>query len=157
MVAITEGAAALGVLKSAYELLRDLRKSSDPSVLKAGLEEVTERLLAAREDAFKMAQDFDALLGENKRLRAEISSNQAWETEEKRYQLREIFPGSFAFVLNDGIREGEPQHTVCPTCFKQKQISIMQKVNAVQLGCQVCKTQIDYRNSSPITTRVVRS
>jgi hypothetical protein len=157
VVGIVESAAAANVLKSAYELVRDLRKSSDPVALKAGLEELTERLLGARETAFKMAEEFDALADENKSLRAELSRQAAWEAEEKRYQLRQIFPGSFAFVLKGGLREEEPDHIVCPTCFKNQKISILQKVDAVRLGCFTCKTQIEYRDSGPMAVSIRRS
>lgn len=139
---IAEGAAAFGVLKSAYELVRDLRKSNDPAQLKAGLEELTDRLLAAREDAFKTAEEFDKLVAENKHLRAELERQAAWITETDRYNLCEITPGAFAYLLKDGEVKGGPNPLLCATCFDHGKKSIMQRRDAAYTACPNCQTVI---------------
>lgn len=142
---VAEGAAALGVLKSAYEFVRDLRKSNDPSVLKAGVEELTDRLLSAREDALKHAEAYDVLVTENKRLRAELDKRGAWEGESAKYQLVELHPGSFAYALRPEKRQGETDHNVCATCFKAEKITILQKAGSIDLKCPVCETRVQFQ------------
>ena len=156
MTGIAEGAAAFGVLKSAYDLVRDLRKSNDPATLKAGLEEVTDRLLAAREDAFSKAEAFDAMSAENKRLHAELSKRGAWTAESARYQLGEIYPGSYAYVLRADKRGDEVDHKACATCFKNEKISILQKSGSIHLKCPVCETLIQFKDSGVGSTTVRR-
>lgn len=150
MVGITESAAAFGVLKSAYEFVRDLRKSNDPTVLRAGVEELTDRLLAAREDALKTSQEFDAMLNENKRLKAEIEKHNAWNEEVKRYVLREVLPRNYAYILRPEAQGQEPLHLVCPTCFAQGKKRIMQQCDLLRSICPECKTTIQDKPSPPI-------
>lgn len=142
MTIVAEGAATFGVLKSAYELVRDLRKSNDPAVLKAGLEEVTDRLLAAREDALKVGESYDALVAENKRLQKELEKQQAWDDEAKRYELREITPRSFAYVLKSNPEENQSQHLICPTCYEHGKKRILQQRDALYSICPECKTVV---------------
>lgn len=158
MALITEGAATFGVLKSAYEFVRDLRKSSDPATLKAGVEELTDRLLAAREDALKMAEQFDTVVEENKKLRSELSKRQGWEAEASRYQLMEIYPGSFAYVLRADKQGTEAPHKACAACFKSEKISILQKADSVHLKCSACGTNIQFQESKnhAYTARIPR-
>jgi hypothetical protein len=141
VIGIGEGAATFGVLKSAYELVRDLRKSSDPATLKAGLEELADRLLAAREDALKAAEAIDALSTENKRLQSELEKRQSWEEEAKRYELREITPRSFAYVLKTPTGDAS-KHLVCPTCFEQNKRRILQQRDNSYSVCPDCATVV---------------
>lgn len=156
MTGISEGAAAFGVLKSAYEFVRDLRKSNDPATLRAGVEELTDRLLAAREDALRVAQDFDALAADNQKLRDELKKRQTWEQEASRYRLAEIFPSNYAYALRAEKRGDDPDHMVCAVCFKAEKISILQKLGHANLKCHTCGMAIQAEAHRPSSVNLRR-
>jgi regulator of replication initiation timing len=111
-------------LKSAYELVRDLRKSNDPAVLKAGVEELTDRLLAAREDALRIVEELEILKEENARLKAQLAKADDFAETAKKYVRRQTGAGGFVYVETELQNEQSPNY--CANCFDSKKLSILQ-------------------------------
>jgi hypothetical protein len=116
---------AFGALKSAYELVRDLRKSNDPVALKAGIEELTDRLLAAREDAFRFIEQLETLKEENATLRAQLSKADDFSGIAEKYVRRQTGPGGYVYVEKEPP-EGTRSPDFCAHCFDKKKLAILQ-------------------------------
>ena len=82
-------------------------------------------------------------------LEKEIANFEKWQAESEKYELKEIYPGNFAYSFKTNVDgRSEPPHLICTTCFENRKKSIMQKSSAVHMTCPVCKTMIQFKESS---------
>jgi hypothetical protein len=79
----------------------------------------------------------------------EIARLKAWETEKKRYELKDISRGngSSAYVIKTEMQGGEPLHCICANCYENSEKRILQKTSVLApeantLLCPQCKTRI---------------
>jgi hypothetical protein len=79
------------------------------------------------------------LLEEIRALKEKMAKLEAWEAEQKRYQLTDFGGGTFAYVLKPDAANGEPPHQLCATCFNKGQKTILQFSHDNYFDCRVCK------------------
>jgi hypothetical protein len=87
-----------------------------------------------------------ALLKTINDLEATIARMKKWEREKRRYELIEIAPRVFAYVIKETARRGAPRHKICAACYEHGQKSILQGEDSYTFGwsylCPICKTVI---------------
>ncbi len=151
MSGVGEAIGGFEALKTAYDLVQDLRKSNDARTLKAGIEELADRLLSARAESLKTFEDYRMADDRANAAEAKLKAALAFNEIEGNYVLRRLYPG--AFVYREGtIREADlDPPNYCASCFARKELSIFQPVRGYGgspvIGhiCPTCKTEIAFR------------
>jgi hypothetical protein len=147
---IGEATGILGALKTVYDLVHDLRKSNDVNMLKAGIEELSDRLLASKANEFKMSEEYKAALERAETAEEKLKTLLDFEVDEEKYILRRLYPGAFVYREKQ-VREGEQNPpNYCANCFGRKQISILQPIEGfggplITHVCPMCKIEITFR------------
>ena len=134
--------AGLGLFKTMLDMAKGLKDINDAAIRNGAVIELQEKILAAREQQ-------SALLEQISDLEKQVAGFEKWETEKKRYYLQEIYPGNFAYAINENARGAEPTHLICTTCYEGGKKSILQKSSAVHLSCPVCNSKIQFKDLSP--------
>ena len=131
--------AGLSIFKSLYDSAKALKDINDATVRNGAVIELQEKILAARE-----AQS--ALLDRVGELEKQVRSFEDWKSEKDRYDLKNLGYGARAYMLKPAMRGTEPPHWVCPNCFSNKQVKIIQYTMLPGTGhrhiCWNCKLQI---------------
>jgi hypothetical protein len=138
--------AAIGAFKSLFDIARALKDvPKDP----AQRDRIVVDLLA------KMGEAQTAHLALIQRvhdLEKELQKRRDWDRQKKRYELKEIGIGVFAYVRKPAVKPIEPTHCLCPACYDQERKSILQAshhLNASELFCPTCKTEIAVQPQRP--------
>jgi hypothetical protein len=111
--------AGIGAFKQILETLRTLKDMNDQGVRSAAAIDLQQKILDAQQQQFALAQ-------RNAELEAEIAAYESWDTEAKRYQLKDYGGNTFAWELKADAANGEPIHRLCPACFSRRRKSILQ-------------------------------
>lgn len=142
---LTETMAALGGLKAAYEIARDVNGFVDDAKMKLATAELMQKILDAQQAAL-MAQEAQGTLQARIRdLEAQLAKVGAWEEERAKYRLVECETGVQIYKLKPEHVEGEVDVRLCPNCFDQGRKSILQTTAKSRGGentqCPACNTR----------------
>ena len=143
LMVAAEVMAGLGGLKTAFDLAKGLKDIDDAVRRNAAVMEPQEKILTAR-------QAQSALVERNDELEKKLASFEQWNAEKEKYELQEIYPKTFAYVIKESARGTEPSHLICAACYQRGKKSILQKSSAVHLTCPECKTQVELKASQLI-------
>lgn len=146
---VTETIAGLSAVKAAFDLAKSLKEINDAAVRNGVVIELQEKILSAQE-----AQT--ALIERISNLEKEVAGFEKWDTEKEKYELKEIYPSSFAYSIKEDTRGAEPPHLICANCYEQRRKSILQKHLSNYLKCANCDSVIISGKPPSITGRVVR-
>jgi hypothetical protein len=145
---VAEIVTGLGVFKSMMDVAKGLKDINDATVRNSVVIDLQEKILSAQ------AQQM-TLLERVSQLERQIADSQAWASEKARYQLQELPPGVFVFVLKSDMANGEPEHRLCATCFNNGKKSILQSFGQDQgletILCPICKTDLTVGHFVPST------
>ena len=74
-----------------------------------------------------LIQQNSSLVTEKDDLKKEISNLKDWNKEKERYELKDVDPEVFAYVIKDSAKGTEPVHWLCCHCYNQgkKEIVIL--------------------------------
>jgi hypothetical protein len=137
---------AVASLKLAFDMTKTLGAIRDFSKLNETVIELQRLIMSAQSDALSAQSDQFSLLDRIRSLETEIAGLKAWDAEKKRYQLTEVAPRVFAYVLKPDAGGSEPSHWICAACYENGKKSILQGSDDVTFGwfhnCQTCKTEI---------------
>lgn len=143
---LAEISAGLSGLNAAKQIIQGL----DAIRTEAALNEVKINLqgfiLEAHQGLFaaQQAQAADAArIGE---LEQEIVRLKDWTAEQEQYELADVQYGALAYRPKEGMKEGEPPHWLCPTCFGVRKKSYLQPEHHIgateSLHCLPCNVHI---------------
>jgi len=154
MVDVAAIAGAVSSLKSAIDITKALKDISDANLLQTKVFELTREILSAQASALDAREAQSALMDKIRELEARIAQFDAWETERRRYQLKDYGGNTFAYELRPDAANGEPIHRVCPNCFAKSQREILQFHFQTSDGqhkyqCKACKTEFLFGNRQP--------
>jgi len=141
--AISSGLASLKAAKDIAETLINLR---DTAKFQGAVVELQGKILSAQSDQF-------TLLERVRELETKMAKLEAWETEKKRYALKDFGGNTFAYELKPEETGSEPMHRICPKCYGNGHKSILQShgKNAVRQDtyqCTECKTDYNFGPSN---------
>ena len=82
------------------------------------------------------------LKAELERLKVQQESVDEIKERKRNYVLSETDVGARIYRLKEDAETGEPPHEVCPACFSQDKIAILQP-GATVLFCNICEAMYD--------------
>jgi hypothetical protein len=146
-------ATILSSLNAAKDIAQGMINLRDAAAFQSKLLEFQSKLLDANNAALAAQDERASLLEQIRTLEKEIDELRAWDAEKERYQLTEIGPAAFAYVVKEDARGAEPVHCICAECFQRGQKSILQcrqrSYGTVMLGCPRCTSQVRALDSHP--------
>lgn len=129
-------AAALASLKAAKDIAEAMVGLRDAAAFQGKLIEFQSKIIDANNAAFAAQEERSALLQRVRDLEEQVARLKAWETEKQRYQLENLYVGSFAYVLKEEARGAEPIHWLCAKCYQEGKKRILQISKAIALGAE---------------------
>jgi hypothetical protein len=93
-------------------------------------------------------QEHQAALALVDELKEKIVQMEHWETEKKRYALKAVAPGAFAYAVKPNRRRAETPHWLCATCYQAGKKGFLQASlrstdkNKKVWVCALCPTEI---------------
>jgi hypothetical protein len=118
---------AIGTLKSAYDLTKDLVNLTETAARQAKVAELQRQILDAQESALAANQERTTLVDAIGKLEKEVANLKAWNAGKDRYELVALFDsGLFAYIPKEGMESGEPPHALCAKCFQHTIKSVLQ-------------------------------
>ncbi len=127
----------ISALKTAFDIAKGLKDIDDATRRNAAVIELQEKILTAQAAQSELVET----VGELKKRVAEL---EAWEADKKRYELKEIAPGVFAYLLKETMANGEPAHQLCAACYQHNKKSILQRRDKgmnLLLHCPECSAE----------------
>lgn len=108
--------------------------------------ELQRALLSAYADAIGAKETQSALQDEIRSLKRQLSNNEDFVADMKRYKLHVAYSGATVYALKEEMSNGEPPHYLCTNCHEQKRKSILQIANNKEgwqiFVCPNCKATI---------------
>ena len=138
---VAEVFAGLNAFKTLFDTARSLKDMNDAVVRSAAVIELQEQILSAR------AQQIE-LIERVRELEREVAQFKTWETEKRRYKLKDFGENTFAYELKPEAANDEPEHLICPQCYQTGRKSILQFEGRHDLSklamyrCYSCRTQL---------------
>jgi hypothetical protein len=122
---VGEVIAGLSAIKTALDMVKGLKDIDDATRRNAAIIELQEKILSAQEAQF-------ALTEKVRDLEKEAVDLKTWHQEEKKkYDLKSVARGSYAYVRKEGMEPPEPPHWLCTNCYENGKKSILQYHHAV--------------------------
>jgi len=147
MVALATGVAALQSVRSLYDIIKEVRDSSDPDKLRIAASQMFDLAIAAREHVAALEEIKNTAVAELAALKCEIEDRDRFDEEAKNY-FREKNP-SATFVFREKPspdNQGDSTY-YCPHCFRHRKISMMHPKTDTDVGrtdatfaCPECKS-----------------
>jgi hypothetical protein len=128
--------AGLGAFKTMFDMAKALKDINDAAIRNGAVIELQEQILSAQ-----AAQS--ALIDRVRDLEEKVAGFETWETEKKRYELKLLGGGSYAYMLKKEERGVSPPHWICAHCFGSKRIEVIQNVPGKGFYCPGCKNRIE--------------
>lgn len=94
------------------------------------------------------AQEAQAtLIKQVSELEEEVASLKAWDADKQRYELKDLRKGFLAYILKEGMENGESPHALCTNCLQKGFKSLLQNgghpvVHDRLWICPSCKSSI---------------
>jgi hypothetical protein len=138
---VSELITGMGAFKTMLDIAKGLKDITNTATRHAAEIVLQQKILDAQAAQAELVEELN-------KANAKIADMERWTTESKRYQLKEIAPGVFAYELRQDMSKGEPSHRICPTCYENSRKSILQphKLGLYDfLRCPVCKTKLEVK------------
>jgi rubrerythrin len=154
-------AAVLGSLKTAQTMASGLLGLRDEAMIQAKVIELNQVIIDAQSGALAAQENEAALREEIRALKRQIADYETWAARAENYELKELHPGSFAYILKEGIAQSETVHYLCATCFEDKKAIPLQGRTSGYgnrtLSCPVCGTSVTHSQGGQPQVRTSRS
>lgn len=132
MVGLVELSGAIGGLKTALDIVKGLKSTADAVAINDAKIGLQGAIIDAQQGLMTAQEAQSAHLARIDKLEQDIVRLKNWAAEQKRYELSAIGGAAFAYILKDGMENGEPPHWLCQTCFQSGHKHILQFVKTVQ-------------------------
>lgn len=124
---IAEIATGLSGLKTALDILKGLKNTSQAKPFLGEIAELQSALIDAQHGLMTANQTHSADIDRVRALEAEVDRLKKWNGDKENYQLENIADGSaVAYMLKPAARGTQPPHWICPTCFHNGEIGLIQ-------------------------------
>jgi hypothetical protein len=127
---IAEFAAAVGTIKTSVDLLRTLHNASEDEKVRSAVFEIQNDLLSLQSKLFEANERFEEQSAKLGDLRKELSDRDSWDAEAKKYELFHPAEGMSVYKLRTEYNNSGGEIWVCPHCFGNRKISILNKLGA---------------------------
>jgi hypothetical protein len=117
---VGEALAGFSALKAAFDIAKGLKDIDDTVRRNAAVIELQEKIIFAQ-------QAQSALTEQVRELEKEVVDLKTWhQGEKKKYDLKCVASGAFAYVRKEGVEPPEPTHWLCTKCYENGKKSILQ-------------------------------
>jgi rubrerythrin len=145
-------AATIGSLKTAADIAKGFLSLKETAAVQGKVIELQGHILAAQSSALAGQSDQLSLLEEIRALKAKMAELEAWNTEKKRYELKNVGYSALVYTLKEEERGSTPPHWICANCYEGGHAAIIQYVMVPKQGnvwtCPSCKNTIEPGTSS---------
>ena len=141
---MTEFIAFAGAVSHAINIGKLIVETRDETKLTALKLDFTSALLELHSKQLSVAQDYQAILDANESLKKQLVAYERWEQESQRYQLHELAPGIFVYKLKPEFAAGQPQHSLCVTCYQDRKTSILHR-DGKDSNIWICTRDINHQ------------
>jgi hypothetical protein len=142
LIAIGQGLNAAKALMDIAKTIVGLRDSG--KLLEAKVE-FSQQLFTVQKALLDAQAEQATLVQTIRDLEQKIASFEAWDAQKDKYELKEVAPGAFAYMLKPSSRAGQPPHWVCTQCYQHRKPSIMQYFGGLSdfmvYKCPECSAQ----------------
>lgn len=135
--------AALGSLNAAIDLARSAVGAKIDSEVRAKVSDAMAALILAQAQLLDARVQMNDLVDENRKLKRELEERENWKQRVGRYELVEAPGGAMVYRFN-----GQPSHYVCPRCYEDKKLHILQDTKG-HSGAWQCPSCGKYFNVDP--------
>jgi hypothetical protein len=149
MLAIAQG---LNALKATTDIIKAMAGLRDAAQILEKTVELNQKILTVQTALADAQAEQTTLIQTIRHLEEEVARLKTWEAEKQRYELKEVAPRTFAYVLKPNAGDPEPAHWICASCYQKNQKSILQGEKWYGGGwvhnCPSCKAKIttDFKN-----------
>lgn len=126
MVDLTALGGALASLNHAKNLAQAMIGLRDSQAFQEKAIEFQSKILDAQSSLLAANEERAALIAEISELKEEMARLETWNTEKQRYELQQVDPGAFAYVLKPNAGVSEPPHWLCASCYQRNKKSLLQ-------------------------------
>jgi len=158
MVDMAAIGSAASALKSAFDISKVALGLHDAAVIRAKVGEMQGEISSALASAITAQTDQMAMLKEVGNLKKQIAKMRTWNTEKKRYKMRQLARSAptFAYAIKPDCQGDDPFHCICARCYERGEKSILQFIKYVLHGagqialkCPACDTIVQSETWPP--------
>ncbi|KWI87184.1 hypothetical protein WM08_17265 [Burkholderia ubonensis] len=144
--------AALGALKTSFDLARTAVAARDDAKLADALRDINERIfqvqnasLQVQEKMSAMRDEIETLKDGKRQLSARITELEHQKSEREKYHLHELSKGVFVLAEKEPSTDGRSPHFLCQPCMdnssKKAVLNRVYRSYAYFAVCPVCKNE----------------
>jgi DNA-directed RNA polymerase subunit M/transcription elongation factor TFIIS len=123
---IAEIGAGLSSAKTLMDIVKGLNAANTQVQINAAKIALQEQIMEIQNALFAASTAGTTSNERVRELEEEITRLADWETEKRRYELKSVDGGTFAYMPRSGVENGEDAHWLCTNCFERGRKSIMQ-------------------------------
>jgi hypothetical protein len=144
-----ETAAVITSLKTAFDLLKGIRKITQDMEITEKVVELQSVIISLQANILSMQAEHEELLNLKTDLEKKLMEYEKWDKEKTNYALTEISAGVFVYSRKKDQKPSEPDHWLCTKCFEDKRKSILQSRSSSLYFCPQCGTELSLRDRQP--------
>lgn len=142
---------AIGSAISAINGIKDIAQAMiglrDAAAVQEKRIEFQDKIIQAQQAIMAAQEERTTLVQRVDELEKQLARFKAWETEKKRYELKEVDVGAFVYALKGGVASSEPPHWLCAHCYEAGNKSILQRAEGLSIydvwwRCPDCRAAI---------------
>jgi hypothetical protein len=126
MVDLSALAGFASSMNAVVNITKAMKDVHDANVIQTKVFELTREIMSAQTCAMAAQAEQAALLQRVRDLEEEKGKLETWNTEKRRYELKDLSRGFFAYILKPGMENGEDQHALCTNCYNKGFKSVIQ-------------------------------
>lgn len=112
---------ALGSLKAGIDLAKGALDAKVEAEVRRKVTDVMDALITAQTQLLDARMQMHDLVDDNRKLKRELEEREDWKQRVGRYELIEATGGAMVYRF-----KGEPQHYVCPRCYEDRRLHMLQ-------------------------------
>lgn len=147
-----ELSALVSSIRVAYDLAKGIGSLKLETERNKAVADILRVLVSVEHDSIALKEKYDLMLEEKDALAEKLVKLEDWKLTEKRYELKQLHRGVFAYVLKEAAQAKEPIHWLCTNCWSQKKKSILQAKydteTAARYVCLACPAEIHWKKGS---------
>jgi hypothetical protein len=134
----------ISALKAAFDMTKTLVDMSDAAKRDRLSINLQKEILSALATQSELAEEVSS-------LKAKLTSFETWDTEKKKYELKNLGWSTFAYMLKAEARGSTPPHWICTRCYEDGHTEIIQQArrgnvvrgHGMAFFCPRCEATID--------------
>ena len=116
MLAIAQG---LNALKATTDIIKAMAGLRDAAQILEKTVELNQKILTVQTALADAQAEQTTLIQTIRHLEEDVTRLKTWEAEKQRYELKEVAPRTFAYVLKPNAGDPEPPHWICASCYQK--------------------------------------